>query len=186
MKRMKSHLTKVSLALLSAAFLLGCQGQGSEPVGPEGPQFDKKDADGNHNHGGDDGGGGALEVTFTTHVALTSPTFTTIAPTPVNHKLWASIRPEAMDPIQLTESIKLVRAAAYPRTKSGKVTEVEMYFFDEGGTGYGTGYLPVDPTPVSESFTLHIHADGVELRESKNSPPIGTVSIADAVYAPVS
>ena len=32
---MKAHLTKVSLALLSAAFLLGCQEQGSEPVGPE-------------------------------------------------------------------------------------------------------------------------------------------------------
>ena len=38
---MKSHLAKVSLALLSAAFLLGCQEQGSEPVGPEGPQFNK-------------------------------------------------------------------------------------------------------------------------------------------------
>ena len=38
---MKAHLAKVSLALLSAAFLLGCQEQGSEPVGPEGPQFDK-------------------------------------------------------------------------------------------------------------------------------------------------
>ncbi len=38
---MKLHLTKVSLALLAAAFLLGCQDQGSEPVGPEGvgPQF---------------------------------------------------------------------------------------------------------------------------------------------------
>ena len=33
---MKAHLTKVSLALLSAAFLLGCQEQGSSPVGPEG------------------------------------------------------------------------------------------------------------------------------------------------------
>lgn len=45
---MKTHLTKVSLALLSAAFLLGCQDQGSEPVGPDvvvlpfEPQFDKK------------------------------------------------------------------------------------------------------------------------------------------------
>lgn len=38
---MKTHLTKVSLALLAAAFLLGCQERGSEPVGPEGvgPQF---------------------------------------------------------------------------------------------------------------------------------------------------
>ena len=41
---MKSNLTKLSLALLSAVFILGCQDQGSGPVGPEGlvPQFDKK------------------------------------------------------------------------------------------------------------------------------------------------
>ena len=39
--RMKASLTKVSLALLSAVFVLGCQDQG--PVGPEGlePQFAK-------------------------------------------------------------------------------------------------------------------------------------------------
>ena len=39
---MKSHLTKLALALLSVVFLFGCQEQGSEPVGPEGLQFDKK------------------------------------------------------------------------------------------------------------------------------------------------
>ncbi len=39
---MKAHLTKLSLALLSTVFLLGCQDLGSEPVGPEGAQFDKK------------------------------------------------------------------------------------------------------------------------------------------------
>ena len=40
---MKSYLAKVSLALLSAGFLLGCQDQGSGPVGPEGlgPEFAK-------------------------------------------------------------------------------------------------------------------------------------------------
>ena len=37
---MKAHLAKVSLALLSTVFLLGCQDMGSEPVGP-GPEFDK-------------------------------------------------------------------------------------------------------------------------------------------------
>ena len=34
---MKSHLAKVSLALISAAFLFGCQEQASSPVGLEGP-----------------------------------------------------------------------------------------------------------------------------------------------------
>ncbi len=38
---MKAHLTKVSLALLSTVFLLGCQEQGAGPMGPEGPLFDK-------------------------------------------------------------------------------------------------------------------------------------------------
>ena len=52
---MKAHLAKVSLALLSVAFLLGCQEQGSDPVGPEGlgPEF-------HHGKGSHaDGGGGA-------------------------------------------------------------------------------------------------------------------------------
>ena len=42
---MKSDLAKVSLALLSAVFILGCQDVGTGPVGPDGlvPQFDKKD-----------------------------------------------------------------------------------------------------------------------------------------------
>ena len=66
---MKSHLTKVSLALLSAAFLLGCQEQGSEPVGPEGlgPEFkldcDLKPAD-HPCHGGSNGGENE-DATFT-------------------------------------------------------------------------------------------------------------------------
>ena len=40
---MKSNLTKVPLALLSAVFVLGCQDQASGPVGPDdlGPQFAK-------------------------------------------------------------------------------------------------------------------------------------------------
>jgi len=41
---MKAHLMKLSLALLSTVFLLGCQDLGSEPVGPDvlGPEFAKK------------------------------------------------------------------------------------------------------------------------------------------------
>ena len=67
---MKTHLTTVSVALLSTALLLGCQDQG--PVGPDGlePQFAKvKNCDppnphpscpggGDGGDGGDDGGGG--------------------------------------------------------------------------------------------------------------------------------
>ena len=38
---MKFHLTRISLAVLSTVFMLGCQDLGSGPVGPDGPQFDK-------------------------------------------------------------------------------------------------------------------------------------------------
>ncbi len=52
---MKTHLAKVSLALLSTVFLLGCQEQGSGAVGPEGPQFTHNDP--GKVHGGPKGGG---------------------------------------------------------------------------------------------------------------------------------
>ena len=189
MKRMKSHLTKVSLALLSAAFLFGCQDQGSEPLGLDGrgPEFHHRD--GHTGGGGGNGDGSALEVTFTIDDAfpLSDPTFTTSGPTPVNHKLWASIN--AINAITVG-NVKMVSVAAYPRVKAGKVTEIEMYFLGEDGTTYNAGRLPVDP-PESilddAVFTLHLHAEGVKLRDGNgpNSPILGTVSIADAVYTPV-
>ena len=53
---MKAHLTKISLALLSTVFLLGCQEQGSGAVGPDGlgPEFTHKGPE--HGKPGDDGG----------------------------------------------------------------------------------------------------------------------------------
>ena len=65
---MKAHLTKVSLALLSAAFLLGCQDQGSGVVGPDGlsPQFAKGGKPGPPDD--DDASGGARDVNFQTTV----------------------------------------------------------------------------------------------------------------------
>ena len=50
---MKAHLAKVSLALLSTAFLLGCQERGSEPVGPEGLEIQAKKGGGGGRGGGD-------------------------------------------------------------------------------------------------------------------------------------
>ena len=51
---MKAPLTKVSLALLSAVFILACQDQGSGPVGPDGlvPQFSHNlgSCQGHHRH----------------------------------------------------------------------------------------------------------------------------------------
>jgi len=68
-KPMKSNLTKLSLAFLSAVFILGCQDQG--PLGPDAlvPQFDKKgigdctDPINGHCHGDD--GSDPVDATFT-------------------------------------------------------------------------------------------------------------------------
>ena len=64
---MKAHLTKVSLALLSTVFLLGCQEQGSGPVGPDsevgGPNFtNQKKNPKPHGNGDDDGAGGTVDL----------------------------------------------------------------------------------------------------------------------------
>jgi len=64
---MKAHLAKLSLALLSTVFLLACQEQGSDPVGPEGlgPEFVKKGetCDGEDPHPSCPGGGGGEDDT---------------------------------------------------------------------------------------------------------------------------
>lgn len=74
---MKKHTLTMSLALLSAAFLGGCQEQGSTPVGPEalGPQFhaghgqcEAHNKKGNPDCDGGDGGGGGPTVANATVV----------------------------------------------------------------------------------------------------------------------
>ncbi len=65
---MKTHALTMSIAVLAAGFLGGCEEQGSGPVGPEGvaPQFAKKSCAENSNQGsckdGGGGGGGGLTV----------------------------------------------------------------------------------------------------------------------------
>ena len=70
---MKSHLAKLSLALLSTVFLLGCQEQGSSPVGPEGlgPEFSHKPGKA---HGGNKGDPQVFDVTLTGDVFFISRT----------------------------------------------------------------------------------------------------------------
>ena len=73
---MKAHLTKVSLALLSAVFLLGCQEQASSPVGLEGlgPEFNKPTPEGVHNHGDELNPEGAdVDVTLTVGITSVGP-----------------------------------------------------------------------------------------------------------------
>ena len=72
---MKAHLTKVSLALLSAAFLLGCQDLGSGAVGPDGlePQFAKPSCPGHPSCKPDDDGGGGDKTNGVYSVTFTDP-----------------------------------------------------------------------------------------------------------------
>lgn len=79
---MKTHLTKVSLALVAAAFLLGCQERGSDPVEPQfaeggGTQFAKPGACPEHPScgGGTDDGG----VDKTAKVDFDSPLLTSVS-----------------------------------------------------------------------------------------------------------
>ena len=79
---MKSDLTKVSLALLSAVFILGCQDLGTGAVGPDGlePQFAKGGIKGPPDGGGGGGGGKEnpgspfYEYTFSGGDITTEPT----------------------------------------------------------------------------------------------------------------
>ena len=77
---MKSHLAKVSLALISAAFLFGCQEQASSPVGLEGPgpQFAAKKCLINTNAKGckdtKEGGQGGVPALLEMTGGMTTPT----------------------------------------------------------------------------------------------------------------
>ena len=70
---MKTQNVTTALAFLVAAFMWGCQEQGSSPVGPDGlgPQFDKKGSGDcfpkphqEHCHNGDGGKGGKVKFTL--------------------------------------------------------------------------------------------------------------------------
>ncbi len=87
---MKAHLAKLSLALLSTVFLLGCQEQGPGPVGPDGPQFHGTACEKHHKkddgcEGGGGGGGETEAATYTvTHTGdiTTDPLTVTAIPHP--------------------------------------------------------------------------------------------------------
>ena len=177
---MKAHLAKVSLALLSTAFLLGCQEQGSNPVGPEGlgPEFTHKN--GEHGKGGRGGGGGKtdLAVTYTTHAdtVFASPTFTT--------KRLIGEGCELDPPLELAGYV-WVLCAQGQRVRGGKLTEIHVWVTETGDSVWHSGWLPVDP-PVTlfAGLTLHLHADNVALSKEhdKKAPSPGTISVVDLVY----
>ncbi len=183
---MKAHLTKVSLALLSTIFLLGCQERGSGAVGPDGAGIQAKPGMG----GGMGGGGDTFwEANLTAHgPAATDPMLITLTPATVSKKngFLPSDNFFTLVSIQPTRSsLTLTRGQVSASLKRGKIIRVQ-FWLDEGhgSSRVVSATFPIDPpvTPSSAGFTFHLHADGVELRESNGSPPIGTISIGDLVY----
>ena len=70
---MKAHLAKLSLALLSTVFLLGCQERGASPFGPEGLEIQAEKG----GMGGGMGGGGGETEAATYTVKVTGNIFST-------------------------------------------------------------------------------------------------------------
>ena len=141
---MKAHLTKLSVALLSTAFLLGCQDQGSGPVGPEvAPQFNRP-TNGVHNHGGDNGPpppeeGGSFTATYAGDV---SGVFSLGGPQ--SGKLILN-SPNAPDPVTLSGPLLDLRCFSNPPfdalagvDESGRM---QMFFTAEGTDGSEVKYV---------------------------------------------
>ena len=197
---MKAHLTKVSLALLSTVFLLGCQEQGSGPVGPEGLEIQAKK--GGKGKGGGGGGGGVgngkdLGATFTTHTAAFDPfdpTITTAVPSP---SLACGCDLPLADSITPTNSGReMIRAIGLTiKMKSGKFQSVKVLVSDMAEWPRATAdeviwrteTIPVDPQSVFTSgttTTIHLHRDNLVLTAKHDTEVKGMVSIADVVITP--
>ena len=194
---MKPYLVMASLALLSAAFLLSCHGQGSDPVGPE-----VLAGKGKGGGGGAGGFGDTMKLSFIEDV-LTTPTDSTLTTsTPVTglHERWFGRHYFDIDPLPVTGSNLVMESVGGMSItldrKSGKIVSVKLWLKDapvhphSGGTGlWYTPYLPVDPPviPLPTGFLLHVDADRVQLfsEKDKKAPSIGTISIGDLVYMPI-
>ena len=193
---MKSSLTKLSLALLSAAFLLGCQDLGSGPVGPDGlvPQFAKKCP--SPPCGGGEGGTTTFEGAITNDdqpdfnpdSTVTTPLGTTV---PVDNKFNTGNN-IAMNPVDVVLSdgttLTLHLTAFSVRKRQGKLVSAKVWVGNGGTNKFATDYLPADPpVTISDSgFTLHVHAENAEFVRLHDTS--GTVAfrlnIVDIVYTP--
>ena len=208
---MKSHLPKVSLAFLSAVFLLGCQDMGSGPVGPDGlgPQF-AVNCTAKPNHPKCDGGGGDVtKVTwsFAEHVAddvsnndLPYTLKSTCSGTPPGAKLsnpsveWKDDEDKVGCVTVTTEGGVTLTNDAYliVATKKGN-TNVTLQFQiqDIGGPAgiqYRTDRFFIDsPAFTGADFILHVHntVDIWELKGHTGGPKVknvGAIHISDIVY----
>ncbi len=199
--------------LLGAAFLLSCQEQGSIPVGPEGqgPQFhpghagdckghDKKD---NPDLCGGNGDGGKtfFSVDLVPHTASFNPSDPTLVSTCSGT---AEDSNYSVSWPRFSECVTITPTGGYQLNndpvltfakKRGSITGITFFIDDVvGGDGiqHETDQIPVDPAaePSPSGFTVHVHADGVEVWRLKGHlggprvQMIGTISIADVVFVP--
>ena len=207
---MKSHLAKLTLALLSAAFLLGCQEQASGPVGPDGLGIQAKKGGNGKGGGGGGGGGGGTKVTwdFADHevdgvsndvllYTLQSTCGGTPGSKPSNPTVeWKDGEDLAEDgcvTVKTTDGTVLTNDAyLIVATKKGS-TKVTLQFQiqDIGGADgiqYRTDRFFIDsPEFAGAGFTMHVHSTVAiyELKGHTGGPKVrnaGNIHISDVVY----
>ena len=195
---MKSHLAKVSLALLSTVFLLGCQEQGSGAVGPEGlgPELDHKSKP----HGGP-GGGGGDKVRYSVEAVAGNCSG---SPYP----LWLSTEPSAnsvgagggqivwdpMSAITLMNGVELhSRGQANMNVHKGEISHVNFGRRDDANqVNYTTGGLTPDPavSPLPQrtfiiEFNRLTEVFAMIARGNKRGPLLGTICVGELVFTPL-
>ena len=139
--------------------------------------------------GGKPGGGG--KVLDTLNGQFTQGDFTPADPLLTTGSFSMASNDEFDVTLACCGSIQMNLGGLLVRVKGGKATGVLVFLspadFAQGGSSvYETGMLPIDPAvPVSAiPFTLHVHANGVPLKNGRNKPSIGTSSIGDLDFTP--
>ena len=197
---MKVHLTKVSLALLSAAFLLGCQDIGSGAVGPDGfePAFVKGGKPG--------GGGGKPGVVF--EVDVVAGSFCSVSATSANTLLRVPGQPLGRTDkgglftrwqdgelrVTSTGGVFLDgNAQGNVQTHKGKIVDIDLQIRDRINEydvykiiDLLNGAKIRDPSPDGFTITVNRNVDIFgPAKGSKPGPSVGDICIGQLVYTPL-
>ena len=195
---MNAHLTKVSLGLLSAVFILGCQDLGSGPVGPDGlvPQF-KRGGNGKPDSSiySVDANQGACSVQANTWFSTKAgvPTGSSLSPRWARGDLTVTTVPvDGNAAVLLTGP-----AGAGVGVHKGEIDWVRLSIRDISNVQYTTGKIPFttsngplqDDGSAPDGFTISGVADNnivpiypLTARGNKRGPQVGTICFGDLVY----
>lgn len=192
--------------LVCALLLLAaCDRAASDPLVPE---IVPAEARGGGKGGGGEGDGGLLGDVVPGDVGPTvSPLLGSTCPTAVKTGQWhLDFGPSGClivvlewnvdsgyDPYPLTDDVKLI--VLKESGKHGRITHVRLLGQDvagESGIAHETDFIPLahPVVPDKAGFTLHVHADGIEVWRlsdhvgGERVTVIGKVAIGDAVYTP--